>query len=238
MKTIDIEGTPYYADVDSLLFQNKYDHRDVIRVDILNDVGTHYELLHVKNGKPTILNLPQFVNIDPEGMREKYCLPPNTPLPARDAEFSCRQDLLQERLNDKMRPVIQIGQWEYRVDGVSHTLRPCFTPMLHPAFLIDDFEITETGYRIYIDQSTGFIIPKTSVGEKGNYIYANIPDIFVLDPVGASKKHDLNYQFFTQRFPVRNKINITTTASFKMVLPNKKRRMPSTAIKNKKRGIK
>ncbi|WP_341836792.1 hypothetical protein WJU16_02725 [Chitinophaga pollutisoli] len=239
MEKIAINGIEYYADIDGMLFQNCVNPSDIIRVDVLLDKSSHYEMLYIENGISTAVKVPQFVQADPEGMRSKYGLAQNDPLPSCDADFRCRQDLLENRLNNHMRTILQIDKWKYKADGFSGTIRPCFTTGQHPAFLINDFETTDTGFRIYIDQSNGFIIPRKSIGEKGNFIYADLPDLYVLDPIGTCQNSGEDHSFFTQRFPVREQITITKTGSFKFVaMPKKLRTRHQIPITARRRGIK
>lgn len=237
MEKIDIKGCQYFVNTDSMLFQNTLNSQDIIRVDVLLDQGTHYEMLDVVEGSIKSIKLPQFVNADPEGMRTKYGIEPGVPLPVRDAEFTCRQDLLENRIRNHMRTVVQIDKWKYKVDGYSGTIRPCFTIGQQPAFNISDFETIDTGYRIYIDLSSGFIIPRKFISDKGNYIYADLPDLYVLDPVGTSKNAGVDHHFYTQRFPVRAHIDITTVGNYKVVavpkLKKPQKQIPASSNRRK-----
>lgn len=210
-----IEGTGFLVDVSKQELKEKNNPANTISFLEMEDHGTHYTLRYdpdVKNlpevfGKSvTEVNVPQMVQLDPEGMAAHHGLSLDEVKRKTDFDIVVNQDLVQLREKGVL-PIIEIAGHPFYVDLRMDNLRPKddfstigiqFSEIDY--CLVKDESMYQFPYntksRTYEDIDVDAItaIPK-------NVIIVEIPYKSKLDPIGYSRKYGLDQKGILRAYP-------------------------------------
>jgi len=207
---LDIKGHLFTADVKYAMLIDRSDPLNSISFHDMLDKGSHYELPFdpvernlTAPWEPgsTIVNIPQLVAIDPEGMAAKYSITTDL-LPERDAALNADPKSLEARLDGKL-PEIEIAGKDYYVDLRLNELRSTtdHNNKIDLSVLVTTFDGRYINF--YNTDSEKFVQIKgdiTQIPENVKMIL--IPAPISLDPVSVARSYDMEERSFQREFPV------------------------------------
>lgn len=241
----EIEGTPFTVDIEKSELRQVDNPANTI--GFFSDMtyrGTHYQVQYellqkkVQEGwsdttRIRVINIPQMIVLDPEGMAAKHNIPVAELKDKRDFEVIVNQDLYNRRLNGHL-PVIDIMGHPFFVDLRMGSLRPK-----------DDFSTTG----IEFSQIEGYVNPDEqkywvpyaptshSFRDIDSETILSVPkDIFVieiptaqkLDPVGYARLHGFDIEDIVLANPIKSNMKAkiipwTETEIQKVIKENQKK---------------
>lgn len=204
LPVISIEGTDFIVDVSQLELREKENPDNVILFEQMRDVGDGYTFKYSRDqpfffmkGGITV-KIPEWVELDPVGMAEKYGFTLEDLKGKTDFEVMVDQEALDMRINGGVLPTVEIAGHIFYVDIRMDMLRPK-----------DDFsskgivfsEIDE----YYLEKTDEYLIPYNpathefqeldwgKITEYPKYLIAvKFPCEWKLDPVGWNRRSGMD----------------------------------------------
>ncbi|SDF15698.1 hypothetical protein SAMN05216464_113148 [Mucilaginibacter pineti] len=213
-----IEGTDFAADIDRMaLVQIGNSANEISFINDMKDLGTHYQLLYLPDkisaaqalfdkNKVVEIRVPPLVQLDPEGMAEKYGCPIADLAGKTDFEVMVDQELLGRRLAGEL-PQIEICGDKYFVDLRLNQLRhEDFNPQINMKRL--DLSSDGTTYQAFYQPLIKQVVEPdhnlTAIPE--GLVMIEIPNELKLDPVGAARKYGLEEKDVLRMFPIQKEL--------------------------------
>lgn len=205
LPTYRIEDTDFIVDVSKLELREKGNETNVIRFEDMRDIGRGYVFeydLQEKNvpsawsdNETTTVRVPEFVELDPVGMAQKYNMPSDEIKGKTDFDIMVDQEAFDMRVNKGILPTIDIAGHTFYVDIRMDMLRPK-DDFLSNGIVFSDIEnFFDEERQLYfipyhakthefreIDYETITKIPK-------DLIVVSFPNEMALDPVGWNRHH-------------------------------------------------
>lgn len=185
-----IEGTTFIVDINKFEFRDKDDPENIIPLSEMSELDNGYSILY--KGKE--INLPEFVELDPQGMAKKYNVSVQDIQAHDDFHFMVDQDAYSLRMKGQL-PTIDIEGHTFTVDIRMNMLRSATD--FHSRGInfdeIDDHYSEEKDVYIIpydpikhefrdLDYDNLFSIPK-------DLIAVEFPLPVVLDPIGWNREN-------------------------------------------------
>ncbi len=227
-----IEGTPFIVDVNKGELRKVTKPDNIISFSNMQYIGSHYTLdydlftkglsFFTKDALNTkVVEVPQMVNLDPEGMAQKYNIPVAALQGKTDFDIIVDQDLLRERLNGNL-PVIKIADHDFIVDFPLKELRPKndFNTSIRLHEL--HYSIEEEKYKAFYHIPSHCIVdinPATIKEIPENLVQIEIPIERKLDPVGAAREYGFDYKDLLIKYPLESNLEAKVIPIEKTNLP-------------------
>ncbi|OJV52273.1 MAG: hypothetical protein BGO31_05430 [Bacteroidetes bacterium 43-16] len=243
LPTYEIAGIPFIVDVDYSLLRHPEDERYTISfLNDLEDKGSHYDLYMDKttmepavyqlrtpdDGNTLIFNIPQMVQLDPEGVAFKYGIAPNM-LPEKDIDCTMNPEVFKKREMGQL-SVIDICGHPFFIDVRNGLLQPKddFTTM---GIELSKLEVDDSGtaYLCLYDpqkHTTVTLDPKIKKIPRG-IVALQIPSETILDSYAVARQYNLleSTDWF-RKFPVRTNLSAR-------IIPWEKTSLPELVERNK-----
>lgn len=171
------------------------------------------------------VDIPFFVQMDPEGMRKKYAIPFGTILPERDEDFHCRPDLLKKRLDGQL-PEITIAGTPYIIDVCCGELR--YYEQRHSVIIphiikLDICDESEDGKEVFIlydkRRHQQITFDPELIAIPPDLVVIAIPAPHWLDPVGMARRESVNDTAYVDRYPFQESLAYRTVPLEQTFLP-------------------
>lgn len=224
---INVEGTVFEVDIQNQQLIERANPINAISfVNQMIDHGTHYEMGYDRSLKTTLdrandfsesenwelIKVPKLIELDPEGMADKYGYTVADLKDKTDFEIIVDQDLYQERKNGIL-PKIQIGENRYSIHLSSNAL-------IASGHWAPDIDLEELRFNPDTRVYEGFyhlekkqivkIDPKLT--EFPEHVAAiTIPSMYDLDPVFMARVNNLNERDTLRWSPIRKGLEATLT---------------------------
>jgi len=133
LPTVDIEGTAFVVDVSKFELREKANEGNVISFKDMTDFGEGYSFEYNRKTKnipdvfeksDVLIEIPEFVGLDPVGMAQKYGLTVDEVKTKTDFELMVDQYAFDLRLNKGRLPTVDIAGHLFYVDIRMDMLRP------------------------------------------------------------------------------------------------------------------
>lgn len=211
---LEIHGRIFVVDVKYAELRQQDRPLNVIPFHEMENKASHYELSFDKEngtlgGIDSLQNdlmtvrIPLMVELDPEGVAEKYSIPINA-LPPRDTELSTNPAVLNDRLNGKL-PRLLIGDQMYLVHERRMQLDAIDDPF--KTIRLGELYQGEAGsYFALYDDKRHEIVPwdnEKTVCLPENTKMLIIPNQIWLDPISVIEFCELDEKEFLSRYPVQ-----------------------------------
>lgn len=205
LPVIKLAETEFLVDVENLQIVQKENQKNTISIDEMDDGGNGYSFTYCRNNKTIVgpgwqkpdlirVNIPEFVEMDPEGMAAKYGLSLSELIGKTDFDVMVDQEALELRLKGNL-PTIEIGGHIFYVDIHMDMLRP------HDDFRSKGIRFEDIEF-YYDNEGTGeYIIPyhpgrhefedidlHNMVEFPKDLILVGFPHERFLDPIGCNRK--------------------------------------------------
>lgn len=204
-----VEGTEFVVDAQHLQLYEKARPVNKISLFDIRSAAEGYEFLYSPERKnlPTSIyddvitvKIPEFTQLDPEGMAERYGLHADDVKGKTDFELMVNQEAYQSRKAGVL-PTLEIEGHIFFVDIGLDALRPKDN-LGSGGILISQIE------SYYDDEKGKYIIPYNPVKQElqeikldsitaipRDVILVSFPHAYRLDPIGANRKHGVDDQF-------------------------------------------
>jgi hypothetical protein len=262
LPVIKIAETEFLIDVENLQLVQRENRKNTISIEEMHDGGNGYNFRYCRNNKtvqgpgwqkPDLIKvyIPEFVEMDPEGMAAKYGLSLSELKGKSDFDIIVDQEALEKRLNGRLTTVDIAGHLFY-VDIPMDMLRP-HDDFLSKGIRFDDIEF-------YVDDNADeYIIPyhpgrhefqdidlDNIVEFPKDLILVAFPHERFLDPVAINRKagYDLTaglkYRPVQSHFKARI-VNVKETVLKRIMDDNRnrkeKREVKEAKSKQRRRGL-
>jgi hypothetical protein len=217
MKSTDVDGKKFYLDTEKATLVDSTDFNNRLPVIEMEGDDKNYWFtidrstkrfvshgMELQDDKYIRVLIPHMVSIDPEGVRKKFGIAVDKPLPNSDFDLKSDARLLKIRELGTL-PIVKVGPWEYLVDGHKEHIRPVKADRNWMPVRYDQLAHVNDEFRFLFNLKSGRIILGESKGVyAGNdLVIASIPGPIHLDPVGFARKEGERDDFFVAHFPVR-----------------------------------
>lgn len=237
LPVLRLGGTRFLMDVEGLLLRQVDNPSNVISIRKMRDEGSFYIFayhLERKNittdyhrDKVQLFAIPQMVALDPEGMRRKYGLASEAPLPGRDADCKCNPTLIESRITFGKLPVMDILGKPYYVDWRMEELRahiPYPEPFMPSLIRLIELPFYERKYfypknafdvgnphifRFLYDREKhqDVLFDPYSTGYGKNVVVLQIPFERALDPVAVARQLEMDERALVDQYPLRENLS-------------------------------
>jgi hypothetical protein len=215
-----IEGTTFEVDIDKQVLRQTDDtNNEISFINQMQDQREHYLLLYDTDTKrPTLeyadrdrirlIKVPQLIELDPEGMSEKYKIPVEQLKDKSDFEVIVDQEALNLR-HKGMLPKIDLVGEPFVVDVRLHELR--HAENFHLAISLKSFELTDGGRHYEAFYHTVLKQPITTIDLQltefpDNVVKLRLPDEQVLDPVITARDYGIDEREFLRHYPIQKNL--------------------------------
>lgn len=189
-----------------------------------------------------LIDLPQMVDLDREGMALKYGLSLDA-LPKYDHDFKCRADLFEQRLKSVM-PRISIHKHNYEVEWAKRRLR-CIDDDLRSINLSRaDMSPHGRKYVCFYNLVRGVPvhIEETITQIPKDVVMVLIPNELYLDSVAVARQYSEDDRFLIDKYPIQPKmearlISLDLTRIPKQILENRERKSTAKRLMKRGRGL-
>lgn len=202
---IKIEGTEFLLDVNRVVLQEKDSPENTISFFEMDDEGLGYSFEYSlqnrnmpgpwdKEADCTVIRLPQLVEMDPEGMAEKYGLAMTDLKGITDFDLMVDTAALEQRLKGRL-TTIDIAGHTFYVDIPMDKLRPK-DDFLSKGIVFNDVD------HCYCEEEKVYTVPYNPAKREfqepdydsltefpKDLILVKFPNERILDPVGYNRKH-------------------------------------------------
>ncbi len=220
--TITIQGTIFEVDIETQRLVERANPANAISfIDQMTDHGTHYSMyydLERKNQYDTgmgdynsddwnAVKIPRLIDLDPQGMAERYGIPVDQLKGKTDFEVIVDQDAWALRRQGIL-PKIDIAGEVFIVDLRLHELRHAKNH--HPTLRLKDFDLTGEGdhYIAFYHPATKQIVdldPRLTEFPDG-VIKISMPGELGLDPVATARIYGINERDLLRRYPIQKEL--------------------------------
>lgn len=222
MKSINIEDRKFYLDTDKSVFLDATDFNNRLPViDMNSEGGKYWFTMDIQSKKMVThglegeserykrIEIPHMVKIDPEGIRKKYSLAPDKPLPSDDLLLEGDKKVFLARAIQGKLPVINIGPWKFVADSRTEQLRPIVADRNWMPVKYDQLTKLNDEYRFLFNMKQGRILlgESKAVYAGNEMMIVSLPSAIHLDPVGYARKHGDKDDFYIGHLPVRPEID-------------------------------
>lgn len=187
---IDVAGVIFEVDVDLEELRRKDDIYDIKKFESMKLRDGRYTFwfdpkMYSDTSTAYLIQLPQMVELDPEGISSKYGVPVDW-LPANDSNLKSNPDWVASRMQGAL-PIIKIVNQEYHIDLHMGELRK--TNDIFGFIELSKLPVMWDGrMRFFYDFKKDEVVnlsPHITEAPK-NVVMVEIPDLKRLDPVGYS----------------------------------------------------
>jgi hypothetical protein len=189
-----------------------------------------------------LVELPQMVDLDREGMALKYGLSPDT-LPKYDHEFKCREDLFEQRLKSVL-PQIVIYKQTYEVEWAKRRLRCIENDLKSINLSRTDMSPHGRKYVCFYNMVSGVPvqIKETLTELPKDVVMVLIPNELYLDSVAVARQYSESDRFLIDKYPIQPKmeartISLDLTRLPKQILENKERLSTAKRLRKRSKGL-
>lgn len=227
-----IQGTSFLVDVkEQVLRQTNDQENEISFINNMQDHGTFYRLLYDLDGKRAaedqrdqtrvkVIDVPQLIELDPEGMAEQYGLTVGELQGKTDFQVIVDQELLAQRRNGLL-PKIDIAGAEYIIDLRLAELRPAGD--FSPAISLRDLDLSADGeyYLAYFHPAIRQVVPidpKLTELPDG-VIQLQISNELRLDPVAMARKYGMEENDVLRRYPIQKNLKAVIVPLHETGLP-------------------
>ena len=234
----EIEGTSFEVDIDKQVLRQTNDQTNEISfINDMTDLGGHYLLRYdkvTKRPEPERYDqhienvaIPSLIQLDPEGMSEKYGIPIDQLAGKTDFEVIVDQNALALRQNGIL-PQIDLAGEKFTVDLRLHELRN--SQYFFPVISLKSFELTNDGwhYEAYYHPVMKQVVdldPKLLEFPEG-VIKLKIPNEIGLDPVATARQYGMEERDMLRRYPIQKDLKAE-------VIPLSETHIPALIRQNK-----
>jgi len=215
----EIEGTSFEVDIDKqVLRQTNNQSNEISFITDMTDQLKNYTFTYDLNRKNVYdkttgfyesedwyqIKVPKLIELDPEGMAEKYGYTVEQLKSKTDFEIIIDQETLAQRQNGIL-PQIDIAGEMFTVDLRLHELRN--SRYFFPVISLKSFELTGDGwhYEAYYHPVIKQVVeldPKLLEFPEG-VIKLKIPNEIGLDPVAAARQYGMDERELLRRYPIQ-----------------------------------
>jgi hypothetical protein len=210
------DRTSFVVDIDKqVLRQTDKPENEISFIRDLTDFGDHYLLAWNENTKQVTTDpdkaevyiIPQLVQLDPQGMSEKYSIPVEKLQSMSDFEVIVDQEALASRKQNIL-PQIDIAGEQFIVDLRLHELR--HAQHFFPVISLKSFELTNDGwhYEAFYEPLMKQVVeidPKLLEFPQG-IIKIKLPNEIGLDPVGTAQIYGMDERELLRRHPIQKEL--------------------------------
>jgi hypothetical protein len=215
-----IEGTSFVVDIEKQVLRQTNDQSNEISfIRDMQDKTDHYLLIYdtglkrsldgpIGPGAIRAVKVPQLVELDPEGMAEKYGFSAKELEGKTDFEIIVDQEALTLR-HEGVLPRVNIAGEDFIVDLRLQELR--HARHFFPVISLKSFELTADGwkYEAYYHPLLRQVVaidPKLTEYPEG-VIKIRIPNELGLDPVGTARAYGIDERKLLRRYPIQKLMN-------------------------------
>ncbi|NVM67318.1 hypothetical protein FHW88_005639 [Mucilaginibacter sp. SG538B] len=210
------DHTSFVVDIDKqVLRQTDKPENEISFIRDLTDFGDHYLLAWNENTKQVTTDpdeaaayiIPQLVQLDPQGMSEKYSIPVEKLQSMSDFEVIVDRTALASRKQNIL-PQIDIAGENFVVNLRMHELR--HAQHFFPVISLKSFELTNDGwnYEAFYEPLMKQVVeidPKLLEFPPG-VIKIKLPNEIGLDPVGAAQIYGMDEREVLRRYPIQKEL--------------------------------
>lgn len=214
-----LHDTDFLVDVDKqALREAQRPDNELSFVNDMKDMGSHYLLNYdivEKTPTPAVLDpltwlpfhIPPLVQLDPEGMSEKYGVPVDQLAGKTDFEVIVDQAALAKR-EQGILPQIDIAGEKFIIDLRLEELR--HAEFFFPVLSLKSFDLTEDGWHYLafyepIMKQVVNIDPGLTEFPNG-IIHIKLPNEIGLDPVDTARKYGMDERELLRRHPIQKEL--------------------------------
>lgn len=156
-----VEGTDFLVDVEKMELREKANPENTISLFDMRDMGDRYQFEYDRKGKnmpalvghrdSTYVSIPQLVELDPDGMAQKYGYTTQQIQGKTDFDLMVDQEALKERMTGRL-PTMDILGHTFYVDLRMDMLRP------KDDFLSEGIVFSKIDY-LFDEEKQAYLIP-------------------------------------------------------------------------------
>lgn len=207
LPTHTINGTKFIVDVNQLELREKTNPNNIISIKDMEELPTEgYRFWYSSNNKSLatyaehdakLIEIPDFVKLDPIGMARKHNILENKIAEMNDFKLMVNQEIFDKIANQGIIPTIDIAGHTFYIDFFNDKLLPkddIWSKGIIFSELIEYYSYKENTYNIPYNQKT-HTFQEVSLTVKEipkDIIVVQIPHKNTLDPVARNKKLDFN----------------------------------------------
>lgn len=207
LPTHTINGTKFIVDVNQLELREKTNPNNIISIKDMEELPTEgYRFWYSPNNKSLttyaehdakLIEIPDFVKLDPIGMAKKHNILGNKIAEMNDFKLMVNQDVFDKIANQGIIPTIDIAGHTFYVDFFNDKLLPkddIWSKGIIFSELKEYYSYKENTYTIPYNQKT-HTFQEVSLTVKEipkDIIVVQIPHKNTLDPIARNKKLDFN----------------------------------------------